>query len=915
MAKSKTLNITEIEDSLKNIIKHLDKKKFITEFLELYDVPKISVTRAKSKFDEGEPFVIKNKLYYIEEEGDVVSTIDTIEHKLQEQKSTPRYIVVNNFTSIAAIDTESSATLNIHLEELPAKADFFLAWNGIEKADYQNEITADRKAAERFAKLYDVLAKDNPSADEHDFNLFLIRVLFLLFAEDTGIMTKGAFTNILKTRTAEDGSDFNVVIKELFEILNVNPINRNKKAQWLLKFPYVNGNLFGESHVNLIFTQISRELLIEAGELLNWNEINPDILGAMIQSVASTEDRQVAGMHYTSVPNIMRVINPLFLDELNNAFENLKKRYDENEVKQITYKTRQENKKAILKKLNELHERISTIKFLDPASGSGNFLIITYKEIRRLEIKIMLLEQKIEKTDQIPMSVISLSQFNGMEIDDFAHEVAKIALWIAEHQMNEEMKSAIPGTIAELLPLKDAGNIIRGNSLRMNWEEVVPHSDNDEVYIMGNPPYIGGKKMGKTQKQDSELLFGNLIGNWKSMDYIAGWFYLGGKYIQNSNAKLAFVSTNSFNQGEQVSMLWPKLLVNLKIDFAYPSFKWSNSAKGQAAVIVEIVGLSDKGLVSDRPKIYYEEGTFKEVSHISPYLIEGNDTIVSKASNPISKIPKMDLGSMPKDGGNFVVDENDYKIQTAKNPSLKTIIRPYLGSKEYINNEPRYVIWLPTYEQYKKYSTIAFIEERIKKVEIFRLNSDAESTRKAAEYSYAFKQKGNQVKADKAGINASIIAPRVSSINREYIPFGYVDGNTIVSDSANVIFGAPVWLLGLIESRMHMTWVRAVGGRLKTDYRYSSNVVYNTFPVSILSTQRKNEMARVMTEILDLREYEGGNLAELYNKDTMPKSLRQKHKELDGIVDRSYQQRSFESDEERLSTLLKLYQEMTSNNE
>lgn len=915
MAKSKILNITEIEDSLKNIIKHLDKKKFITEFLELYDVPKISVTRAKSKFDEGEPFAIKNKLYYIEEEGDVVSTIDTIEHKLQEQKSTPRYIIVNNFTSIAAIDTETSATLNIHLEELPAKADFFLAWNGIEKADYQNEITADRKAAERFAKLYDAIAKDNPSADEHDFNLFLIRVLFLLFAEDTGIMTKGAFTNILKTRTAEDGSNFNVVIKELFEILNVNPINRNKKAQWLLKFPYVNGNLFGESHVNLIFTQISRELLIEAGELLNWNEINPDILGAMIQSVASTEDRQVTGMHYTSVPNIMRVINPLFLDELNNAFEDLKKRYDENEVKQITYKTRQENKKAILKKLNELHERISTIKFLDPASGSGNFLIITYKEIRRLEIKIMLLEQKIEKTDQIPMSVISLSQFNGMEIDDFAHEVAKIALWIAEHQMNEEMKSAIPGTIAELLPLKDAGNIICGNSLRMNWEEVVPHSDNDEVYIMGNPPYIGGKKMGKTQKQDSELLFGNLIGNWKSMDYIAGWFYLGGKYIQNSNAKLAFVSTNSFNQGEQVSMLWPKLLVNLKIDFAYPSFKWSNSAKGQAAVIVEIVGLSDKGLVTDRPKIYYEEGTFKEVSHISPYLIEGNDTIVRKASNPISKIPKMDLGSMPKDGGNFVVDENEYKIQTAKNPLLKTIIRPYLGSKEYINNEPRYVIWLPTYEQYKKYSTIAFIEERIKKVEIFRLNSDAESTRKAAKYSYAFKQKGNQVKADKAGINANIIAPRVSSINREYIPFGYVDGNTIVSDSANVIFGAPVWLLGLIESRMHMTWVRAVGGRLKTDYRYSSNVVYNTFPVSMLSTQRKNEMARVMTEILDLREYEGGNLAELYNKDTMPKSLRQKHKELDGIVDRSYQQRSFESDEERLSTLLKLYQEMTSNNE
>ena len=500
MAKNKVLNITEIEDGVKKILSNNSGDDFITQFLALYDIPKTSITRAKSKFDNGEPFVIKNKLHYEEIEGDVVITIDAIAQSIKEQKSKPRYILVNDYSDIAAIDTTTHETLNIPIEELPANADFFLAWNGIEKADYQAENPADRKAAERFAKLYDVVAKDNPDANEHAFNLFLIRVLFLLFAEDTGIMNKGSFTNVLKTRTAEDGSNFNEVIKELFAILDINELARSGKDEWLLEFPYVNGKLFGEPHVDLTFSKVSRELLIEAGELLNWNEINPDILGAMIQSVASAEDRHVAGMHYTSVPNIMKVIKPLFLDDLTEVFETLKLRSEENELKDITEKTRNDNKRSIINELSALLTRISNIKFLDPASGSGNFLIIAYKEIRRLEIKILQLLGDLQNNDSMPLSVIHLGNFNGIELDDFAHEVARLSLWIAEHQMNKELEEAIPGTIAELLPLKDAGNIICANSLRIDWNEVLPHSVDQEVYLMGNPPYYGARKQTRNKR-------------------------------------------------------------------------------------------------------------------------------------------------------------------------------------------------------------------------------------------------------------------------------------------------------------------------------------------------------------------------------------------------------------------------------
>lgn len=905
MAKNKVLNITEIEDGVKKILSNNDGDDFITQFLALYDIPKTSITRAKAKFDNGDPFVIKNKLHYEEIEGEVVIGIDAIAQSMKEQKSKPRYILVNDYSDIAAIDTKTHETLNIPIEELPANADFFLAWNGIEKADYQAENPADRKAAERFAKLYDVVAKDNPDANEHAFNLFLIRVLFLLFAEDTGIMNKGSFTNVLKTRTLEDGSNFNEVIKELFAILDINELARSGKDEWLLEFPYVNGKLFGEPHVDLKFSKVSRELLIEAGELLNWNEINPDILGAMIQSVASAEDRHVAGMHYTSVPNIMKVIKPLFLDDLTEAFETLKLRSEENELKDITEKTRNENRKSIINELGSLLTRISKIKFLDPASGSGNFLIIAYKEIRRLEIKILQLLGDLQDNDSMPLSVIHLGNFNGIELDDFAHEVARLSLWIAEHQMNKELEEAIPGTIAELLPLKDAGNIVCANSLRVDWNEVLPHKEDEEIYLMGNPPYIGSKLQNKEQKKDLNEVLKDKITKANLLDYITGWFVKGVEYINNTSAKMAFVTTESISQGEQVAIFWPYILKKAEISFAYPSFRWSNSAKNNAGVIVSIIGFSTKGEITN--KRIFSNNAVHVVDNISPYLTSGDNTVVENQRNQISGLPKMAFGSMPNDGNALIVELDVYDELLKQNNSATLYMKKYIGASEFINGKYRYAIWLDDNNR-EEAENIQFIHDRVEKVLSHRKSSKREATRKLASKPWAF----GEVRFN-PNSKYNIIVPSVSSENRDYVPMGILGSDTIVSNLAYTISDAPVWLLGLLESRMHMVWMRAIGGWLGTSYRYTVGLVYNTFPVNSLSTQRKNEMARVMTEILDLREYEGGTLADLYNKDTMPESLRKKHEELDGIVDRAYQQRPFESDEDRLGTLLKLYQEMTTN--
>ncbi|HEM5083767.1 TPA: class I SAM-dependent DNA methyltransferase, partial [Streptococcus suis] len=567
-------DIITIEDKIQQLLEvGLDHASFIYEFLSFYDIPKATITRIR-KEQSGE---IKNKLYFktVPTDKSVVAGVAEIEEAIKDKKSQPRYIIVTNFVDFAAKDTKTFDTLQIPFKDLPTYADFFLAWNGVEKVDYAKENPADIKAAERFTRLYDELKKinhfDDRSQEEKEFNLFLIRLLFLLFAEDTEIMKKGIFTNAIKTRSREDGSNLNTLFNQIFASLDI--ANRLSQESWLQEFPYVNGKLFTDASTNLVFDKKTRKLILEAGELLNWNEINPDILGAMIQTVASSEHRSSSGMHYTSVENIMKVIKPLFLDELTANFQTIVDKINENEDKDITERTKRENRAAYEKELSTLHQRLSKIKFFDPACGSGNFLIITYKELRRLEIQILKTLRHLKNDHSINLfekSKISLHQFYGIELDDFAHEVARLSLWIAEHQMNVETEKEISIKQA-FLPLRDAGNITQGNALRLDWDKVVPHTPTDEIYLIGNPPYIGTKgRNAQSLDQKADLAQAIFPLETRIMDYIFGWFFKAAKFIYNNNAEFAFVSTNSLFQGEQAPIVAENLLSKLDIKFVYP---------------------------------------------------------------------------------------------------------------------------------------------------------------------------------------------------------------------------------------------------------------------------------------------------------------------------------------------------------
>jgi len=917
MAK-RLLNITEIEDRTKVLVENLNKSTFIIDFVSLFDITKTTITRASKVASDD--FIIKNKLYFRKVENLPLLALTEIDKELEGQARKSRFIITTDFQELYAKDTQTGLTLAISFNDLPAHCDFFLPWNGIEKIDYDKENPADVKAAERFTKLYDELISINPElaiteTDGKSFNLFLIRVLFLLFAEDTSIISKGAFTNVIKMRTSEDGSDLNECVRKLFTVLDMPEFSRQDLESWLSDFPYVNGKLFSEPHHDLIFNKRTRQLLIEAGELLNWNEINPDILGSMIQTVANAEARSTSGMHYTSVPNIMKVIKPLFLDNLRAAFTELEERADYYiGGGDFREEHRRKELRQILPKLEELLTRMASIKFLDPACGSGNFLIITYKELRRLEINILVKQREIRDSLNekavyqgeliADASKISLSQFSGIELDDFAHEVARLSLYIAEHQMNVEMEEALADVHPRLLPLREAGNIVCENALRIDWETVLNAKEDDEVYIFGNPPYIGASLQTQEQKNDLRLVTNDLPKTGK-MDYIAGWFFKGAQLLDNSCRKLAFVTTNSIFQGEQVSIIWKSILKNIDIIYAYTSFKWGNSAKYNAGVTVSIVGMCKSNIVEDK-YIYDDKLSRRRATNINPYLTDGSNIFVENTREPINLLPRMSRGNGPYDGGGLLFTLSEYSETIQKYPEITHIFKKFKSGEEMIKGTYRYALWLEENE-YQKFKDNSIISERIERVRTFRQNAKSKSTKELADYPWRFgelKELSSQV----------ILIPRVSSETREYVPMDFVMGkDMIISDAVITINNAPIWLLGILESKMHMVWLRSIGGKLKTDYRYSAGLVYNTFPIPELSEARKNMLEEAVFEMLDVREEEGGTLAELYGGANKPMNerLRQAHEKIDGIVERAYQQKPFESDEERLSVLLNLYKEMT----
>lgn len=905
--------LIELEDKIIELIENLDKDKFIFNFLSLYNFSKATIT----KLEKGVNNVSKNKneihlkakLFFRKVENDILKNYTEIENDLAEIKTKPRYIIVTDFKKLLAKDTKTQESLDIDFRELPIYYSFFLAWNGIEKIDYEKENPLDIKAAERFSKIYDELIKNNIDIDNKSLNLFLIRVIFCLFAEDTEMFEKASFTNDLKTLTSIDGSDFNDIIALIFEKLS--KLDMNVKYEYLKKYPYVNGNLFSEEHKKIHFNSKLRKLIIEAGELLNWGKVNPDILGSMLQAVANSETRSTLGMHYTSVPNIMKVIKPLFLDELYSEFFNIK----DSDLKDNTK----------LEKLEKLLDRIGKMKFFDPACGSGNFLIIAYKELRKLEIEIYELIVFIKQKTFIYEPSIKLSQFYGIEIDDFAHDVAMLSLWIADHQMNIELKERLQNAFRNTLPLQKVGAIRCANSLKIDWEEVCPHTKDDEVFIFGNPPYLGAKLQDKEQKKDLENVLKDING-YKKLDYISSWFYLGAKYIKGTKSELAFVSTNSICQGEQVAYLWKPLLNMIDISFAYTSFKWKNNAKHNAGVMVIIVGIKDKNkekfkniYIEDRE----EEFSKKEVKNINPYLADGENIIIENSNTNINKdFPKMSFGNMPRDGGYLILSQQEYQEQE----DLREIIKKYVGSQEFINGDRRYVLWLDD-ESLEKFENNSFLKDRLNKVRDNRLQSPALSTQEYAKYPHLFVQRGeydeayrvfrtkNKNSKEKKEM-LTIIVPRVVSENRLYVPMGFVYEDTIIADSAMAIYDAPIWLLAILQSKMHLVWLQNIGGRLKTDYRYSTSLVYNTFPVPKLNAKIKEKLEDAIIDILDFRDENGETLAKLYgsplaekNPKPMNEDLLNLHKYLDKVVDSIYSEREFKDDEERLALLLKMYKE------
>ena len=803
----------------------------------------------------------------------------------------PRFVLVTDYHRLLAYDTHTRETLNTPLGEIGQYVAFFLPWAGMEKTNYISEHHADRKAADKMAVLFDELLKVTPSLKEtaqsrHNLNTFFSRLLFCFFAEDTEVFTSNQFTNAVGSLTLKDGSDTHEVIAQIFAALDAEA--REDKPAVAAGFPYVNGRLFAVQPGQYVpvFNRRARELLLELGAL-QWGDINPDIFGSMFQSVIDAGQRANLGQHYTSVPNILKTIEPLFLDDL---------------------KAQLEAAEGSPKRLRKLLDRIAGIKVFDPACGSGNFLVIAYKELRKLEHAIREQLQQLSGDYQSQLlldSVVRIENFYGIEIDDFPAEIAVLSLWIAKHQMNVEVKRKF-GTSIPRIPLREAGAIRCGNAARLDWQEVCPNNGEEEIYLIGNPPYVGSSMQTKEQKEDFSIVFGKRKYG-KNLDYVSLWFIKGADYISRSNSQLAFVATNSIVQGLHISMLFPHILTeHVEIGYAYTSFKWTNNAKGNAGVTVIVLSLRPEGIKS--PKYIFSGGVRTEAKNINWYLLDSPNIVLDSPRHPISnEFPPMVYGNKPSDGGNLFLDILEYQDLVTAHPDAKKYTHPILGSAEFINGKDRWCLWI-TDEQVKDASEIPPIAERLERVRAMRLCSKAAITREFASQPHRFLQLSYK-KTD------SLIVPSVSSERREYIPIGYLGPETIISNLAFAVYDAEPWLFALLTSRMHMVWTRTVAGQLETRIRYSNTVVYNNFPVPELSARSKSELTDAALRVLDVREYHSEmTLAQLYDPDTMPQDLRIAHEQLDLLVDSLYRDIPFASDDERLKRLFNLYLKQTGGN-
>lgn len=805
-------------------------------------------------------------------------------HGLKEHEL-PKYILISDFENFRLFDLEENKFENFKLSELVNNVQYFGFLIGYQKKVYKEQDPANIKAAELMGRLHDRIEEIGYTG--HPLEVYLVRILFLLFAEDTTIFNKQQFQDYIEQRTSDDGSDLAAKLHELFQVLNTPKENRFKNLdEQLSDFPYINGKLFEEILPTASFDTKMRQALINCC-YIDWSKISPAIFGSMFQSVMNPKERRNLGAHYTSETNILKLIKPLFLDDLWKEFDAIK-----------------DNKN----KLTDFHYKISNLKFLDPACGCGNFLVITYRELRLLEFEVLKTLNKSGQTflDVSQILLVNVDQFSGIEYEEFPARIAEVAMWLIDHQMNMMVSNEF-GQYFVRLPLRKSANIIHADALETDWESVI--SKNKLSYIIGNPPFIGSKIMKQSQRDQILKQFDYFDGSGV-LDYVTGWYIKAAKFIQNTKIKVAFVSTNSIVQGEQTSILWWQMMnkYNIKIHFAHRTFKWSNEAKGNAAVYCVIVGFGNFD-VPNKSIFEYEDikGEAHEikVKNINSYLVDSKDIFIKKRTIPICNIPKMSFGNMPLDGGNLILSDDEKKSFIQTEPNAEKYILPLISAHEYLNGKNRWCLWLVDVEP----NELKQMPEVIKRAELvrkFRLESVAPSTRKFATSPTLFRDRNRP--------ETFIVVPRVSSENRPYIPFGFFDHDSIVSDTCMAIPNANHFHFGVLMSKMHMAWVKYICGRLKSDFRYSKDIVYNNFPwPSNITIKNKQTIEIAAQKVLDARlQFPNSSLSDLYDPLTMPPILVKAHSELDRAVDLSYRQSPFTSEANRMEFLFELYEEYTS---
>jgi hypothetical protein len=903
------LNAVEIEEAISQLAEQpFDAAYFPYAFLEAFGNKEATIKRlragATNKSDLGGVLQTGNIHIATCEPGRVTKTLRALNDSSATAKAKAKFVLATDGVDFEALDLAGGETVACAYGDFPNHFGFFLPLAGITTVQQIRENSFDIRATSRMNRLYVELLKNNPdwgkAERRHDMNHFMARLIFCFFAEDTGILGNRLFTNTVEKMSAKDSSNTHEVIGTLFRAMNTAIENwaAADLPRWSNDFPYVNGDLFSGSTDVPRFSKIARSYLLHIGNL-DWTKINPDIFGSMIQAVSDDEERGELGMHYTSVPNMLKVLNPLFLDDLRAKLRDA-----------------EDNQRALL----NLRNRMAKIRVFDPACGSGNFLVIAYKEMRAIEAEINRRRGEISRRSEIPKT-----NFRGIELRDFPAEIARLALVIAEYQC-DVLHRGYELALAEFLPLKKDNWITRGNALRMDWLSICPptgtgvklqgddlfstpldqtridfENEGGETFVCGNPPFKGARKQTAEQKSDLCDLFGG--GNdYKDCDYVSGWYLKGAEFLRATQAALAFVSTSSVCEGEQVQHVWKRVFRSgCQISFAHRPFAWRNNASNNAMVTCVIVGLSSS---ANSVRGIFDGETLRACSSISPYLVPGSQNFVTASLSPLAAdLSEVVAGSMARDDGNLILSEEEKRVLLSQHPEAERFLRRLSGTSELTGGLVRWCLWIAD-EDLDIALRIPPIASRIEKVRSFRSKSDAKTTRDYARIPHKFAQRSHKN-------GRAIIVSATSSQNREFLPADICDQSLVVSNAAYVIYNPAIFELSVLVSRMHLAWVSAVCGRMKTDFRFSKTLGWNTFPLPPLTDKNKIDLTRCAEDILLVREHHfPATIADLYDPEHMPQDLRQAHDRNDEVLERIYIGRRFKNDTERLEKLFDLYAKM-----